>query len=179
MNKTKEVWKPVVGYEGYYEVSNQGKIRSLDRIVTNKNGINIRMKGKMLKGSVNRSGYHTVNLCKDLSEKGKLVHRLVCFAFLGECKGKNEVNHKDGVKLNNNLCNLEWCTSKENSIHSAKTGLQKFAKGEAVDSAILKEHQVVEILKSKKRTRDLAKDYKVSDSTISDIRRGRTWVHVR
>lgn len=100
----KEIWKPVVGYEGLYEVSNLGRIKSL-----------LRNNLRILKGSFDKDGYLSVILCKNRSHKRVKVHRVVADAFIPNPNGYPMINHKDEVKSNNNLDNLEWCTAKYNS----------------------------------------------------------------
>lgn len=117
-----EVWKSVVGYEGYYEVSDLGRVRSLDRTTLrdNRHGKQpTKIKGRIMKQGV-RAGYPYVNLCVNNFRKKRPVHRLVAEAFLGTGE---EVNHKDGNKLNNHINNLEWCTRAENHIHALENGL--------------------------------------------------------
>lgn len=103
------MWKDIKGYEGYYQVSDDGHVR---RIL--KDGST-----KVLKNRKNRAAkYYTVCLSKNCEKKAFNVHRLVAETFLGVPDGALEVNHKDGDKLNNNLDNLEWVTQKENLIHA-------------------------------------------------------------
>lgn len=106
----KEEWAAINGYEGYYEVSNLGRVKRLANLL--KNG---RLKQeRMLTRSKNTSGYLSVQLCVNGSVKSKLVHRLVSEAFIPTVNGKNEVNHLDENKENNCVENLEWCNRKEN-----------------------------------------------------------------
>lgn len=109
-----ELWKPIKGYEGIYEVSNTGKVRSLDRVVitdTHPNGK--LLKGKILKNSVVRN-YNRVNLCVGNVRQKHRVARLVAVAFIPNPDNKPQVNHKDENTLHDNAENLEWCTAKEN-----------------------------------------------------------------
>ena len=114
-----EVWKPVSGYEASYEVSNTGKVCSIDRSITTG-----RIKGKELTQTLLPCGYLEVSLWAGNKGKHKRVHRLVASAFCEKRDGCDEVNHKDGNKLNNHADNLEWCTKSENMIHAYRTGLQ-------------------------------------------------------
>ena len=117
-----EVWKDIEGYEGLYQVSNFGNIKSLPRIRHNGKGTYIQ-KEKLLKQTFTSTGYKKVELCKDGKRKGFKVHRLVAIAFIPNPDNKPEVNHIDGNKINNNIDNLEWVTSSENTIHAYETGL--------------------------------------------------------
>ena len=113
-----EVWKPVIGYEGKYEVSNYGNVKSLERI--DRNG-HFR-KGKILKPQKQRNGYVVVHLSNDGEAKWNTVHRLVACAFLDKPPGCDIINHLDNNRENNYVDNLEWTTLKGNMQHAAKQG---------------------------------------------------------
>lgn len=114
-----EKWRPVVGFEGYYEVSDWGRVRSLDRIVVMKNGHKRITHGKLLtQGRYNsKASYRGVTLCKDGIPLKTSVHRLVATAFIPNPKNLPEVNHKDEDKQNNRASNLEWCDRKYNNTY--------------------------------------------------------------
>lgn len=117
-----EIWKPVLGYEGLYEVSNLGRVRSVDRSVTYNNGQIHLHKGKLLSpGKTNKLGYLQVALCKNGSIKHKLVYRLVAEVFIPNPDNLPQVNHKDENPLNNCVDNLEWCTSEYNINYGTRT----------------------------------------------------------
>ena len=117
MKKIEEIWKDIPNYENYYQVSNFGNIRSLDRYYAGKN-----LKGKPIKLSPNKFGYLRFTVKKDSITKSLHVHRVVLLTFNPIDKEK-QVNHIDGNKSNNRLENLEWCTDSENKIHAYKNGL--------------------------------------------------------
>lgn len=100
-----EIWMPIAGYEDRYEVSNTGKVRSLNYRMTGKK--------KELKPITQGKGYHAVGLCKNGKMRWGKVHRLVADAFIPNPENKREVNHKDGNKKNNHADNLEWATASE------------------------------------------------------------------
>ena len=108
-----EVWRPVKGYEGYYEVSDQGRVRSLDRTVRGANAMSdsypINLKGCILKPGIASRGYRQVILCRDGVKKHCGVHRLVAEAFIPNPDNLPQVNHKDENTSNNIVSNLEWC----------------------------------------------------------------------
>lgn len=114
-----EEWRDVYGYEGFYQVSSKGRVRSLDRESSGK-----KYRGKILSSKV-AAGYRIVGLCKDGKKASQRVHRLVARAFIENPDNLSEVNHLDGNKNNNCVENLEWCTSRENKIHAWVTGLTK------------------------------------------------------
>jgi len=111
-------WKPVIGYEGLYEVSSNGDIRSLDREINHwRGGIRI-SKGKILsKASFDKNGYKVVSLCKELEKKTVKVHRIVAKCFIENKFNKTTVNHINGIKSDNSVNNLEWNTMRENCLH--------------------------------------------------------------
>jgi hypothetical protein len=112
MENNEEIWKPVLGYENFYEISNIGNIRSVNRVINNR-----LFKGQLLKprNKENKEGnYLTVSLKKDSNNKTKFVHRLVAESFIENPNNFPHVNHIDENKLNNSLENLEWCDAKYN-----------------------------------------------------------------
>ena len=121
-----EKWKDVVGYVGYYQISNFGRVKSLDRNETNKNGVIRRLKGS-LKNTFISGGYVLVTLSKNNVNESHCIHRLVAEAFIPNPNNLDEVNHKDRVRKNNLISNLEWCTSRENT-HHARTRMKSSSK---------------------------------------------------
>jgi len=111
-------WKDVVGYEGLYMVSNHGDVKSLERSVDNRWGTSTIRKGTVLKGD-ELKGYLHVVLARDGNKSKRRVHRLVAESFLGNPENLSEVNHKDEVKSNNIVTNLEWCNRQYNSEYSS------------------------------------------------------------
>ena len=118
----KEVWKDVVGYEGIYEVSNIGNVRSLDRCVSGKLNSKHFVKGKVFKLQKSHKGYKTVILHKHGKASQKQVHRLVAEAFISNPFNLPQVNHKDTNKENNCVNNLEWITNYDNMQHAMRNG---------------------------------------------------------
>lgn len=113
MNFENEIWKDIPNYEGTYQVSNLGRVRSLDRMVLRKDGRSERHSGTIIKQHINR-GYHYVRLCKNSSYRSLKVHRLVAEAFIPNINNLPQVNHMDENKSNNSVGNLEWCTMEYN-----------------------------------------------------------------
>ena len=126
-----EVWKDIgiakgIDYTGFYQVSNMGRIKSLDRIIMRSNGRQHTCKNKIMSCCISLSGYIIVKLSKNLKYKSHLVHKLELTTFVPNLLNKRTVNHKDGNKLNNNLNNLEWATDIENIRHAFDTRLMYF-----------------------------------------------------
>lgn len=116
-----EIWKNIQDYEGIYECSSLGRIRSLDRyVLDSKRQIYFFVKGCELKPRKNKNGYLQVSLNKKGKRKMVYVHRIIAETFLEKIKDKNTINHIDGDKNNNCVDNLEWCTYSENNKHSYK-----------------------------------------------------------
>ena len=124
----KEVWKDIKNYEGHYQVSNYGRIKSVDKLVNSglKNNKKVLKKGKILKLFKMSNGYLVVGLCNGETQKSKSVHRLVAEAFIPNLNNYKNINHKDENKENNNVSNLEWCDNLYNNIYG--TWLDRIAK---------------------------------------------------
>lgn len=121
------IWLPVSDYEGFYEVSNTGLVRSVDRVVTGIDGINYPRKGRVLKPNPHKdTQYLIVSLWKENVGTSFYVHRLVCTAFHPNLDNKPEVNHINGIRYNNYSDNLEWSTRTENADHAIQTGLKTY-----------------------------------------------------
>lgn len=167
----KEVWKDIDGYEGYYQVSNMGRVISFDRKVKCR-GNNYRIiPGRTLK-AIHYAQYDSVGLWKNRTRKMMRIHRLVATAFMQNSLNKPHINHIDGNKLNNCASNLEWCTSSENNIHAYKTGLR--ATGEDHPNSKLNSLQVriIRRLKGEMNYKDISDLFNVSIRTIAGINCG-------
>ena len=113
-----EIWKPISNYDGLYEISNKGQIKSVGRYIkSNHNNVRFQEE-KIRKLTVNNKGYVTVRLCKNGKYKTFLVHRLVAETFIPNPYEYNEVNHKDEDKTHNSVNNLEWCSHDYNIQYS-------------------------------------------------------------
>ena len=168
-----EVWKDVVGYEGKYQVSNLGNVRSLDRYYPHNKGGQRLQPGKVLKPDVTHRGYATVILYKDAKISRKEIHTLVATAFLGKRPAKCHAHHKNHNKLDNRAANLTYINGGEHARHHHQ--------GEGCYKAKLTEKDVKEIRKrlTKGETQIvIAGDYGVSRSTIGEIKRGASWSHI-
>ena len=159
-----EIWRTVPDYENY-QISNFGRVKSLWK-----------SKAKILKPAF-CNGYLRVDLCKDGKQKLFRVHRLIAQAFIPNPEGKPQVNHKDGHPMNNYVENLEWATSSENQRHAFDTGLQIALKGEEHGEAKLTNEQALYVRNNPDNLtgKQLAEKYGVTQITISEIQRGKTY----
>ena len=121
----KEIWKEIKGYEGLYQVSNLGRVKSLKRYVNHSSNSKRIVNEKLLKPVVDNTKYYVVSLWKKNKHLRPHIHRLVAEAFIPNPQNKPHINHIDGNKLNNCINNLEWCTPRENVVHAYKTGLNQ------------------------------------------------------
>lgn len=177
------MWKPVPGYEGLYEVSDCGLIRSLERQRRGHKST-FRVGDRLLKAQM-VGGYLMVRLYKQrgngVAWEAKTVHRLVAEAFLPNPANLPVVNHLDGVKANCAAANLEWTTHSENIRHAYASGLKIAKRGSDHAMARLNESQVVEIkarLRAGESQRLIGLAYGVGRGAIRDIKLGKSWAHL-
>ena len=123
IKKEDEIWAPIKDFESY-EISNTGRVRSIDRSITDINGVVKNYKSRELHPSVNSSNYKKVCLKKNGKLYNRYIHRLLAETFIPNPNNYTQINHKDGNKYNNNLSNLEWVTVSENSIHAVNMGFK-------------------------------------------------------
>lgn len=168
----KEIWKDVPGYIGLYQASSLGRIKSFNKS---------RNKPRILKDRLIKCGYNTAVLYKNKKRKVFYLHRLIMLTFHGS--SKLDVNHKNGVKSDNKLDNLEYVTRSENVLHAFKTKLTVPSRGEAHHKSKLKRKDVCEILlfldNGKLRQKDIAKIYNVTQTAINNINVRKSWKSIK
>ena len=165
-----EQWAPMVDFEGWYEISDLGRIRRV------KGGPGTFV-GKVLKLEANNRGYWYAQPCKECKRHKFLIHRLVMAAFVGPCPDGIQVNHIDGDKENNRLDNLEYMTQSENMVHGRGLGLFSSIGGEKNGNAILTEENVHEIRRRLKyeSPKAIAERFNISRGNIYSIKNGTRW----
>lgn len=177
-----EIWRGIEGYEGLYEVSNLGNVRSISRIVKYSDGRVYNYPSKNL--SINFCGKYKlpyVHLYKNSKRKSYLLHRLVALAFIPNLESKTEINHKDGDRTNNCVDNLEWASRLENMRHGFDTGLINNT-GINHGNNIYSEEQIQEVVNMiflGYKQGVISKKTGVKTGTIQAIRQGKQWTHVK
>lgn len=173
-----ETWRPVVGYEGIYEVSDQGRVKSVDRVVPFGTRT-MRVREKIMQVFPRDDGYLGVRLRNGGAKSGGTpsVHSLMCAAFYGPCPVGHNINHDNGIKTDNRLSNLAYVTFSENSRHAVRTGLAKI--GEHHGRSKITEAQALDILRSRgQKHADIAARHNVSRALVGLILTRKIWKHL-
>ena len=179
----KERWRPLPGWQGYYEVSDQGRVRSIDRVVTDKNGKAMTFRGRVRVASLDTDRYLSVSLCRDSKCESRRVHVLVALAWIGPRPEGMETRHGENGKLDNSLANLCYGTPEENVADKIRDGVTN--RGEKNRNCKLTEMQVrvarracSEASQPFALMADLAKTWGVGRTTIRNAVSGRKWAHI-
>lgn len=158
----------VVGYEGFYKVDSNGNVFSEDRIITDANGTQRKMKGRKLKQHITDEGYPFVGLHKDGKNKVVKVHRIVGLSLIPNPKGLRYLNHKNGIKTDNRAENLEWCTKSHDAKEAIRIGIRRVKLNADAAKSIRDNRGTL-------TAKDQALKYRVSVSTINRVLSGEVW----
>lgn len=173
-----EHWKPVLGYESFYEVSDQGRVRSLDREVPHRKSGFLRLRGRVLvENGSHAGGYRQVMLSNGGKLVARKIHRLVLESFVGPKPEGAEARHVDGNPANNRLTNLCWGTHAENEKDKRLHGTDPA--GERHGGAKLTAQDVLAIRSDTRRQSVIAAEYGICQSRVSAIKRRRNWASVQ
>lgn len=170
MKNTKETWKPVVGYEGLYEVSDLGRVKKVARTITQADGTVKKIDERILKQS-DSNGYQIVGLYRNGVSKSNWVHRLVALAFIpNNDQSKTVINHKDENKRNNSVANLEWCTYKYNANYGTRNERVGKSNSKPIQQLDLKTGLIIATYPS---LTEASLSIGIHWSTISNVAKGR------
>lgn len=181
-NLENEIWLPIKDFEGLYEISNLGRVKALKKKRSNGK----EYEETIHKLTLSKWGYYKITLWKDNKRFYYLVHRLVACVFISNPENKPQVNHIDGIKSNNHIDNLEWCTQSENGFHAYKTGLSKPILGANHHAVKINENIARNVKKlletrinNKPSLRQIAKDLGISRSCVREIHENKSWKYVK
>ncbi len=176
-----EKWEDLPNFEGIYQVSDFGRIKSLPKMWITGNKGTLRVKGEtIMKLSIDSGGYCQVELSKYKQKNKFLVHRIVAQVFIDNPEGKGCVNHKNSIRNDNRVENLEWCTHSENTNHAISNGRIEKRLGEDHPMSILSESDVIKIrsISDKYTQQDLANMFGVGRRAIGHVISRKTWGHI-
>lgn len=173
-----EEWRDVKGYEGLYQISNLGTLKRLPRFINTKHKTKSYQKEKIIKPYTTLKGYKRASLKNEEGARRILIHRLVAEAWIDNPHKKTQVNHIDGVKSNNNVSNLEWCTNQENAIHAFKSGLRKSPEGLNHGGSKFTKKDIIEIRSKSKNITYYCNKFSVSRQTIWKVQKGITYKNI-
>ena len=169
-----ETWKDIKNYEGIYQVSNLGRVKVLDRYIVRKRGTKsentYHVKGRILRPGLDSvTGYYGIKLCKNGIKESFKIHRLVAVAFIENTYDKKYINHKNSIRTDNNVSNLEWVTQSENIKHAHNSGRCTKMNEEKIGKLILDQQNGIFYFSC----RDAGKSYGVTQNTLSQYLSGR------
>ncbi|MBZ9633045.1 NUMOD4 domain-containing protein [Clostridium sp. FP1] len=172
-----EVWKDIKGYEGLYQISNTGKVKSLNRL----DNVGSHHQERILKPCLSNKGYLFVGIYRNCKRKPVYIHKLVAQYFTDNSYSKVQVNHLDGNKQNNLLNNLEWCSPSENIRHAHKNGLSNPVRGEQVGTSKLTKEEAAEIKAMKNKgisQKSIGGLFNISQQEVCKIHNNKCWVNI-
>lgn len=176
-----EDWRDVFGYNGIYQVSNKGNVRSLTHYCEGRKGSG-KQTGRVLKQRKSHKGYLRVSLSLNKKRFNTGTHRLVALAFIDNPLNKPQVNHINGIKDDNRVENLEWCTNRENQLHAIKNKLVKYNYGQKHHNSKLTDKEVLNVRRLNEigfTNKELSEDYNISKTAMSNILRKITYKNVK
>lgn len=177
-----EIWFDIPDWEEQFQISNKLRVKSKKRTTTNSLGI-VHPVPESIINPYLQNGYFSFNSKKNGQRKAFLLHRCIATVFIPNPYNKPHVNHIDGIKTNNSISNLEWCTPKENAEHAVKNNLLNIQRGERSGKALLTNNKVFLIRRfikiyPKAKAAGLARKLKVSSTCVIDVIQNKSWKHL-
>jgi NUMOD4 motif/HNH endonuclease len=166
-----ETWKDIEGFEGHYQISSLGNVKSLERMRESSHGNMAHMQERILKQKTGKCGYKVIGLCKENKKTHPSVHRLVALSFIPNVDNKDTVNHIDCDKTNNKVSNLEWSTHTEQMKHAVENDLLE-RRGAPKYSPSFKRNVHDYFIKNSCSISQLAKTFNISERTAGRISHG-------
>lgn len=176
-----EEWRPVVGYEGFYEVSDLGRVRSVSHVVKARYNATATKRGRLIRSRITdkKRRYLRITLSRNNVIKTHLVHRLVASAFVTNPKNKPCINHKNGNKEDNRPGNLEWVTHKENTHHAIRHGLiNERGENSALARLTSEDARQIRFLSKFMSQRKIGLLFGVNQTHVSHIVLRKAWAHI-
>lgn len=169
MKTPEEIWRDIPGYEGLYQVSNRGNVYSFPR-----NGTN----GGVLAKCTMRGEWTTAHLCRGNIKRKIHIHKLVMITFVGPRPNGMQINHKNGIKTDNRIENLEYCTPRQNIAHAVRNGLWPCQVGKNNGNSKLTDEKVLAIFRAKGFQWQIGEEFGVCQQLVSLIKRKKIWAHL-
>ena len=170
-----EKWKPIPGYEGYYEVSNMGRFKAVEREITRNNGVKVHYKERLVKlDYAKKDGYPIVHLSRDGKPHAYSAHRIVAECYVPNPRGCRFINHKDGDKINCAAENLEWVTASENARHCYRV-LGRRPPRLGTCGTRFSRDEIISIREDSRPVKEIAEQYGVSTRSIYNIKSRKTY----
>lgn len=169
-----ETFKDVIGYEGFYQISNLGRLKSLERFIKGRNNGKRLKPESIIKNKLDSKGYYHYELSKLGKKKDLRLHRLIAEVFIPNPELKPYINHKNGIKTDNSILNLEWVTQSENTQHAYDTGLMVGQKGKDHSSSkkIYQYDKCGNLISSFDGMRDAGRETGIEPSSIGKCAQG-------
>lgn len=175
----KEKWISINGFDGFYSISNKGRIKSLDRTITDKIGRKYIVKGRIMRPCISfKQEYPMISFYKNNKGETHYIHRLMGQYFIPNPNNYSQINHKNGNKKDFRLCNLEWVTRSENNNHAYSSGLKRSGQNHPFSKLTNKKVLLIRRLKPNMSYSKICKKFDICIGTAQRIVKRKAWKHI-